>query len=197
MKIEIISAQKVEQSGEQHWFLATEVDRGDGVVERIAHIMPVDTFEWRAAEYGIDPADFDTLLDIVIHEPYLPPLSPSDPPLLMAAPTVKSAREEHLARIADLRGKDRVVGRKGLSPFAAGADAVVISDSGTEDPIAVLKRDSPMSATHITAKRAHVAQARSDHAQKRLATPQVRPRFAAGHASPELLSSDTTEGPTA
>ncbi|MGW6499314.1 hypothetical protein [Nonomuraea angiospora] len=36
------------------------------------HIIPHSTWEWRCAEYGIDPDDMDTLLDIVLHEPWIP-----------------------------------------------------------------------------------------------------------------------------
>ncbi|MEU1880828.1 hypothetical protein ABZ470_26275 [Streptosporangium sp. NPDC020072] len=40
------------------------------------HIIPHSTWEWRCAEYGIDPDDTTTLLDIVLHEPWIP--SPND-----------------------------------------------------------------------------------------------------------------------
>ncbi|MFI6813287.1 hypothetical protein ACIBG7_12785 [Nonomuraea sp. NPDC050328] len=36
------------------------------------HSFPHVTFEWRAAEYGIDPEDVDTLLDVILYEPYIP-----------------------------------------------------------------------------------------------------------------------------
>jgi hypothetical protein len=32
------------------------------------HVFPTDTLAWRAHEYGIDPADVDTLLHMVLHE---------------------------------------------------------------------------------------------------------------------------------
>ena len=37
--------------------------------------FPKATLEYRAGEYGIDPEDTETLLDIVLHEPFLPDLS--------------------------------------------------------------------------------------------------------------------------
>lgn len=40
-------------------------------------IFPHSTFEWRSAEWGIDPDDVPTLLDVVLHEGYLP--WPDDP----------------------------------------------------------------------------------------------------------------------
>jgi hypothetical protein len=48
--------------------------RPDGVAHM--HIIPHSTWEWRCAEYGIDPDDLDTLLDVVLHEPWIP--SPDD-----------------------------------------------------------------------------------------------------------------------
>lgn len=41
------------------------------------HVFPKTTMESRAAEYGIDPSDVDTLLDIVLHEPYM--VDPTNP----------------------------------------------------------------------------------------------------------------------
>lgn len=38
----------------------------------VLHVLPHSTFEWRCAEYGIDPDDLDTLLDVVLHEPWIP-----------------------------------------------------------------------------------------------------------------------------
>lgn len=34
------------------------------------HIFPTETLEWRAAEFGL--TDIDEILDIVLHEPFLP-----------------------------------------------------------------------------------------------------------------------------
>ncbi|MFI6909641.1 hypothetical protein ACIBKY_50860 [Nonomuraea sp. NPDC050394] len=44
--------------------------RADGGAHML--IIPHSTWEWRAAEYGIDPEDLDTLLDVVLHEPWIP-----------------------------------------------------------------------------------------------------------------------------
>lgn len=93
-----------------------------------SHTFPHDTLHWRAAEYDIDPADIDTLLDIVLHEPHIP--DPNNPlyrdadiaakqglmaasrgggqvPMTLAnAPTLADARTAHLARVAE--AKERV-----------------------------------------------------------------------------------------
>jgi hypothetical protein len=41
------------------------------------HIFPHNTLEWRCAEYGIDHEDLDTLLTVILHEPFIP--DPGDP----------------------------------------------------------------------------------------------------------------------
>lgn len=37
------------------------------------HLLPHDTMAWRAASAGIDPANTDLLLDIVLYEHHMPP----------------------------------------------------------------------------------------------------------------------------
>ncbi|MDF5756670.1 hypothetical protein [Spongiactinospora sp. TRM90649] len=67
-------AQPVRPDGaEPLWgvYLVNPADGGHGI-----HMFPHSTFEWRAAEYGIDPDDLETLLDVILHEPYIP--DPSD-----------------------------------------------------------------------------------------------------------------------
>lgn len=51
-----------------------EIINDDNSTDYIIHVMPVDIFEWRSAEYGID--DLDELIDIVLHEPYLESFNP-------------------------------------------------------------------------------------------------------------------------
>lgn len=85
-----------------------EMVRADGSIVVGHHKFPVDTLEWRAAEYGIDPTDLDTLLDIVIHEPFLG--DPDRPDLaLHEAPTVEEARAYHLERIQKIKDKSKKV----------------------------------------------------------------------------------------
>lgn len=101
------------------------------------HIFPEVTLTWRAAEYGIDPADTATLLDIVLHEPFLPDLDDPDeaakdpaakagltvpariangrvregdpvPARLHNAATIDDARTAHLLRITEAKKQRRV-----------------------------------------------------------------------------------------
>lgn len=80
------------------------------------HIMPKHAIEARALEYDLDPdADFDTVLDIILHEPHAPNAGePHDPAVeagyhtkirgmavaasLHTAETIKDAREAELLR---------------------------------------------------------------------------------------------------
>lgn len=103
---------------------AVAMTRPDGA--KHGYVFPKFTFEQRAAEYGFDPADIETLLDVVMHEQFVHSpggeiedaaaaqgmLSPAlvsngmarkgqmVPTDLFNAPTIKHAREAHLARVA-------------------------------------------------------------------------------------------------
>lgn len=84
--------------------LEQEITLDDGSTIRGRHVFPDDTLEWRVAEYGMDPADPDPILEMVLWEPHLPE---ADQPelLLHDAPDIPTAREYHLKRISDFKGK--------------------------------------------------------------------------------------------
>jgi hypothetical protein len=71
--------------------------------EIFPHVFPKDALEWRAAEYEIDPGDVDTLLGIILYEPFLDGHSHEHPKHLFNAASVKEAREYHTDRIAQAR----------------------------------------------------------------------------------------------
>lgn len=67
---------------------------------RIDHVFPLDTLEWRIAEYGLDPADLDTVLDMVLAEPWLNDgVDQTHPQSLFNANTIGEARTFHLSRV--------------------------------------------------------------------------------------------------
>lgn len=129
------------------WHVLYEDPHGD----TRGHIFPKNTLAWRAAEYGIDPTDTETLLDIVLHEPFAPhpddPLTAADDPAaaagltspapvargrvrrgdpvpttLCTAENTEKAREAHLLRIE----------------YAKANRARIRSPKGKNDPLAVI-----------------------------------------------------------
>ncbi len=97
----------------------------DGTIHR--HIMPKAALDFRAAEYGIDPADTDTLLEIILHEPHLSVVD--DPtsgpryadagPDLWQADTTQAARAAHLARVKASPIRIDIAGAKALDTIRA------------------------------------------------------------------------------
>lgn len=170
MDITVHHADLIDQGGQRCWLLGLEVDRGDGP-QMLAYLLPEDTLEWRAAELGIDPDDRTALLDIVLHEPFLPADAPDvEPPADQA-----EARARHLAKVRAVRGKGRVRGATGDSPYKPAARrADVLADSGTEDPLVVLRREMPVDPEFVAVKAEHVAAIRAD----------VRRRFTARGTGP-------------
>jgi len=91
----------------------------DGTHHR--HITPPEALAWRAAEYDIDPADVDTLIDIIVHEVFIPdPTKPWNrktdaavkkgmlrkggaPVTLANSTSAVEAREAHMARIEEVK----------------------------------------------------------------------------------------------
>ncbi|MEQ4723760.1 hypothetical protein [Nonomuraea sp. B19D2] len=118
------------EEGTTYW--ALDLLRPDGV--KILQVMPTELLESLSAEYDIPPDDVDQLLDIALHQPFLPVprrdrqlavssalgvASPtavaaaeqaeSEPVTLWNAPTIDDARRSLLARIEELKQKVRVL----------------------------------------------------------------------------------------
>jgi hypothetical protein len=89
------------------WHVVTRAADGHG----LTHVFPKATLEWRAAEYGIDLADTDTLLDVILHEQLLDEEEAASVPVdLFEAPSTARARAAHLARIGGCKEKrERIV----------------------------------------------------------------------------------------
>lgn len=79
--------------------------------EQGGHCFPKDIFEWRAAEYDIDPSDMDTLVDIVLSEPFLENADFVPGQCLFDALTLEEARESHKARCAKGKLRGRITTR--------------------------------------------------------------------------------------
>lgn len=79
------------------WLVRVDVEGALPWIYAFPHVALV----YRSAEYGIDPADADTLLDVVIHESHFE-LSHTDPTFLYNTDE-KTALAAHLARVADAK----------------------------------------------------------------------------------------------
>lgn len=145
----------------EHWFVRTLKMMDSGEEEESCHTLPLDTMEWRAAEYGIDPSDVETLLDIVLVEPYLTPGEWSEGFRLGDAPTIEVARQDHIARIAKAKLRLRISTRK-IDPEARAAR----SEAAPGDPLPTnfldrLRYESPMDPEIILIKESNVREHRS------------------------------------
>lgn len=118
------------------WEIHTQ--RDDGSKHLI--LMPKSTLDFRAAEYGIDPTDVDTLLDIIIHERLIPTPEEEDAdpklkakklPRLLQVTNTTDAQKYHLQRIRTARVQYKVKGNKALDPIRDGhkPDRKLISES--------------------------------------------------------------------
>lgn len=122
-------------------------DADQGVwADQGGHCFPKDIFEWRAAEYDIDPTDMDTLVDIVLSEPFLNDSDYTAGETLHDAPDLTTAREAHKSRCA--RGKLR--GRITTRGKIAHKDGILHK----------LRTESLMDKEVIEVKREHVQRQR-------------------------------------
>lgn len=116
------------------------------------YVFPKDSLEWRAAEYGL--ADVDEILDIVLHEPYLPDAPDRDdaaaraglvtstgpeaePITLLNATSTADAATAHRLRIADAKHRSARIAPPGKS----------------KDPLDVIRANHGIDAERVRAKR--------------------------------------------
>lgn len=172
MDMTVHHADLVDIEGQRLWMVSVEKDTGNGP-EVVSHVFPEDTLEWRAAEYGIDPADTDTLLEMVLYEAHLTDEDPASTHPLYISATREEARAAQLARIQAVKGAGKVRGVRGRSQHR-GADPAkvkILLESGVDDPVAVIKRESPIHAEVIALKRERVERARERLASARASRP--------------------------
>lgn len=86
--IHITAVATLDVGGRPCW--AVHQRRGDG--SNHVHVFPPETLAWRAIEYGIDPADTDTLLELILHEPHMAHL-PAGPDRFSAVSRTERLRE--------------------------------------------------------------------------------------------------------
>jgi hypothetical protein len=150
--------------------VANRVTDDDGNTIMALHIFPPETLEWRSAEYGIDPEDTDTLLDIVLSEPY-----DNDEPPLWNVETRDEARAALADRLQARKQKMAVkqARRAGLSNADLLREAGVPQeyiDAAEEEPRAFLKRAArvnpevvDMLAKHVDKQREKIKAEKEKH----------------------------------
>lgn len=156
MNVRFTSVTTETVGGQTMWVADGVQTLDDGSEVRYQHLFPLETLEWRAAEYGIDPADTATLLDIVLTEPHLTEEDWAAGHRLHDAPDIDTARVDHLARCARSKLRHR------------------ISTRTPGHPCRRVAAESPLHPEAIGLKQQLVARARTAHAAARQAEPQDR-----------------------
>lgn len=86
----------VEQDGGS-WRVAMQTPNG-----KYLHIFPTASIDLRAAEYGMDPDDSETMLDIILHELYITDMHHLHPKFVYNT-DADTAREHYLSLIEDVK----------------------------------------------------------------------------------------------
>lgn len=113
--------------------------------------FPIDTLEWRAAEYQIEPTETDLLMDIVLYERYIE-RGPDELPDLWTAPSIEEARTRHVARMKEAKERQRPNGPRAWKDKAQRLDR--FAEAGVVDPqwlASVLEGDAlaPIREGHV------------------------------------------------
>lgn len=200
MDIFIHDAELVNWFGEPWWFTSNEFHDSNGNIRNLSHMFPHDMFETIVAEYDVDPTDWDTLLAVHFYRSELDHDTEDEALTIYNAPTVAAARRHHLDRIAEVRGDGILTGVAGPPKFpvrkvggTSPLDVVpVYVSAGVEDPLVVLRRESPISTPHIKAKRQHRDNHRATR-HVRLAELNARRKAAAPAGTAAMPERETPE----
>jgi hypothetical protein len=146
-----------------YWQVVYDLTMDDGTITEHGHSIPKDTFEWRAAEYDLHPAnDFESILDIVLAEPYLAEEDRVPGEELYDAPDIATARARHVTRCAKTKLKNRMSTRATVAAAGKGVGA----SAAPAHPLDVIRTGTVMDETVIAVKREHVRQAREERARQ-------------------------------
>lgn len=151
-----------------YWQVIYDLTMDDGTTTEHGHSIPKDTLEWRAAEYDLDPEnDLDTILDIVLAEPYIADEDRAEGEALHDAPDIATARAKHVSRCAKAKLKHRISTRATPAAKRAG-------EGTAPHPLDMIRNECVMDRTVIAVKKEHVRQAREEHARRMRQRPQER-----------------------
>lgn len=107
MPKKLIVSEVVEVPQRVGWIWSIAMDDPD-TGKRLGYGFPPETFEIRAAEYDLDPEDRDTLMDVILHEPYIPdPTLPAN--FERDAAYARGMRGEAFGNVAARFGKGNTV----------------------------------------------------------------------------------------
>jgi hypothetical protein len=145
--IKIFSSERFDHDGKPHWRIRMEIEFKDGI-KNVSHCFPEEIFTFRAAEYGFDPTDVDTLLDVILTEIHVV----ADPGThLYELGDRDVARDHHLNRCArqklkmrfSTRSNKSVLKSKALDPNDPTTDEDVLVDHPL-DTIRNHLKDNPL-----------------------------------------------------
>jgi hypothetical protein len=146
MIIELIEAQPYD---DRQMVCTVDVTDDEGTLTRVAHFIPYEAAEWRIAEYDLDPADTDTVVDVLLWEAHAHADVPEEL-RLHAAPTVEAAREALLGAVQARKG----VARASKAGPEAEARQRLIALCPVDEEVVAAKRQ------HVQNMRASVTAAR-------------------------------------
>jgi hypothetical protein len=131
----IISSTKFDHDGKPHWRIQMEAEI-NGKSTRFSHCFPEDIFVFRVAEYGFDPSDIDTMLDVILTEPHAV-VEPGTH--LYELQNRDEAKKVHMARCAQKKLSMRLSTRPNKSVLKAKAanpdDPTTDADVDAEHPL--------------------------------------------------------------
>ncbi|TMR91455.1 hypothetical protein [Nonomuraea basaltis] len=164
--------------------------RPDGVPHMM--IVPHSTWEWRCAEYGVDPDDMDTLLDIVLHEPWIPDpndalarLNPAVAAQLKAThglPTCWTPSVPDVERLAAHRARIDAVKQHRVQVMPENQrfrqdvlDYIGLQVTAPQDPLDPIKTGTRLDPARVQARRLVVDWYRNNRAAPVAPTYEVKP----------------------
>lgn len=150
-----------------YWQVIYDVTFDNNSTTEHGHSIPKDTLEWRAAEYDLDPTtEFETILDIVLTEPYIAPEDRVVGEGLHDAPDITMARTQHINRCAKAKLKHRISTRQQTGQARNGKAA--------PHPLDMIRNDAIIDPVVVEIKKEHVRRTRAEHGVRRTESAQSR-----------------------
>ncbi len=132
-----------------------------------SHVFPHSVFQWRVAEYGLDPIDIHGLIETVLYEPYIES-DPDHPHFLHNAPTIDTAKAHYRTLINAAKGTGGLLDRPRQRSDSSMIDRSkargrIIADTATDPatPLQILKRHIVIDPDTVTAMRTTVTKTRN------------------------------------